>query len=235
MEVRGGNCEVIVRFAPYLHHMSKRGRASQIRKAIFIAFAVTVALAPAILTSQFGFGFSPILTGSMQPSANPGDVYITRLVEASQIAVGDVIAVNNQVTGTYYSHRVEEIRNMNGTLRITTHGDANEVADREPYMVSPIGTISQVQFKIPAIGRPLVYLNTVQGRQLATSFLVIANLLGLFTFLFRKKIVASLTPERVYRELYMEERRTSQQYRELFDNLQDSLAIERESKTGSTS
>jgi signal peptidase I len=171
----------------------------------------------------------------MQPSANAGDVYITRLVKASEISVGDVIAVNNQVTGTYYSHRVEEVRNINGTLRITTRGDANEAVDREPYMVSPIGTISQVQFRVPVIGRPMVYLNTVQGRQLTASALVIANLLALFAFLFRKRIIASLTPERVYRELYMEERRNSQQYRELIDNLQESLAIEKEEKVGNKS
>jgi signal peptidase len=204
-------------------------------KTIFIVLALGAAISPAILTSQFGFGFSPILTGSMQPSANAGDVYITRLVKASEISVGDVIAVNNQVTGTYYSHRVEEVRNINGTLRITTRGDANEAVDREPYMVSPIGTISQVQFRVPVIGRPMVYLNTVQGRQLTASALVIANLLALFAFLFRKRIIASLTPERVYRELYMEERRNSQQYRELIDNLQESLAIEKEEKVGNKS
>ena len=214
--------------------MRAKSRVNQVRKAIFIAIALAAAISPAVLTSQFGYGFSPILTGSMQPSANAGDVYITRLVQASEIAVGDVIAVNNQVTGTYYSHRVTEIRDINGTLRITTRGDANDAIDREPYMVSPIGTISQVQYRIPVIGRPMVYLNTVQGRQLTASALVIANLLALFAFLFRKKIVASLTPERVYRELYMEERRSSQQYRELIDNLQESLAIEKEEKAGST-
>jgi signal peptidase len=215
--------------------MRSKSRGSQVRKVIFIVLALAAAISPAILTSQFGFGFSPILTGSMQPSANAGDVYITRLVNASEVSVGDVIAVNNQVTGTYYSHRIEEIRNINGTLRITTRGDANELADREPYMVSPVGTISQVQYRIPIIGRPMVYLNTVQGRQLTASALVIANLLALFGFLFRKKIVASLTPERVYRELYMEERRSSQQYRELIDNLQESLAIEKEEKVGNKS
>jgi signal peptidase I len=206
-----------------------------VRKVTFIVLALAAAISPAILTSQFGFGFSPILTGSMQPSANAGDVYITRLVKASEVSVGDVIAVNNQVTGTYYSHRIEEIRNLNGTLRITTRGDANDSADREPYMVSPTGTISQVQYRVPVIGRPMVYLNTVQGRQLTASALVIANLLALFGFLFRKRIVASLTPERVYRELYMEERRSSQQYRELIDNLQESLAIEKEEKVGNKS
>jgi signal peptidase len=204
-------------------------------KTIFIVLALGAAISPAILTSQFGFGFSPILTGSMEPSASAGDIYITRLVKASEISVGDVIAINNQVTGTYYSHRVIEVRNINGTLRITTRGDANEAADREPYMVSPVGTISQVQHQVPVIGRPMVYLNSVQGRQLMASALVIANLLALFAFLFRKRIVASLTPERVYRELYMEERRRSQQYRELIDNLQESLAIEKEEKVGNKS
>jgi signal peptidase len=215
--------------------MRSRSRVSRVRNTIFIVLALAAAISPAILTSQFGYGFSPILTGSMQPSANAGDVYITRLVEASKIVVGDVIAVNNQVTGTYYSHRVVEVRNINGTLRITTRGDANEAADREPYMVSPTGTISQVQYRVPVIGRPMVYLNTAQGRQLTASALVIANLLALFAFLFRKRIVASLTPERVYRELYMEERRSSQQYRELIDNLQESLAIEKEEKAGNKS
>jgi len=235
VEPRERNCEVIVRFEPYLHHMRSKSRGSRVRKVTFIVLALAAAISPAILTSQFGFGFSPILTGSMEPSAHPGDVYITRLVKASEVSVGDVIAINNQVTGTYYSHRIEEIRNLNGTLRITTRGDANDSADREPYMVSPTGTISQVQYRVPVIGRPMVYLNTVQGRQLTASALVIANLLALFGFLFRKRIVASLTPERVYRELYMEERRSSQQYRELIDNLQESLAIEKEEKVGNKS
>jgi hypothetical protein len=74
----------------------------------------------------------------------------------------------------------------------------------------------------------MVYMNTVQGRQTAASFLVIANILGLFALLFRKKIVASLTPERVYKELYNEERKNNEQYRELIASLQESLAITRE-------
>jgi hypothetical protein len=54
----------------------------------------------------------------------------------------------------------------------------------------------------------------------------LANVLALFAFLFRKQIVANLTPERVYKELYLEERRNTEQYRDLIDNLQESLAIE---------
>jgi len=207
------------------------------RNVLFLLVVIAVGVAPAILTSKFGYGFSPILTGSMAPTADPGDVFLTRLVSASELKPNDVIAVSNQVTGTYYSHRIMEVKNYNGELRIITKGDANESVDRDPFMVSPYSKVSLVVKTIPLVGRPMVYMNTVQGRQAAASFLVIANILGLFAFLFRKKIVANLTPERVYKELYHEERRNNEQYRELIGSLQESLAIEREiqEKAGSTS
>lgn len=204
--------------------------SKKLRRAIFAVVALAFALAPALLTTKFGFGFSPVLTGSMVPIANPGDVFLTRLVPASSLQVGDIVAINNQVTGTYYSHRIHELRDQNGTLRIITKGDANESPDRDPFMVAPVSSVSKVVKTVPYIGRPMVYMNTVQGRQAAASFLVVANILALFAFLFRKKIVASFTPERVYKELYIEERRNSQQYRELIDNLQEALAIERENR-----
>ena len=207
----------------------RRGR--KIRTIIFVAITLSVAILPAILTSIYGYGVSPILTGSMQPAANPGDIYLTRLAPSTALRVGDVIAVNNQSTGTYYSHRIAEIRDYNGLIRIMTKGDANESADRDPFIVSPYAKVSLVVATVPYLGRPMVYMNTVQGRQAAASFLVLANILGLFAFIFRKKIVASLIPERVYKELYIEERRNNQQYRELIDNLQESLAIERETHT----
>lgn len=209
--------------------MSQGKKASKrFRNALFLAIAFAAALIPAILTSQYGFGFSPILTGSMQPGANPGDLFITRLVPASSLQVGDIIAINNQISGTYYSHRINEMRMVNGALRIITKGDANESPDREPFMVSPVSKVSKAVKVVPVIGQPMVYMNTVQGRQSAAIFLVISNILALFVVLFRKKIFTSSTSERVYKELYQEERRNSAQYRELIDNLQESLAIERE-------
>jgi hypothetical protein len=120
------------------------------------------------------------------------------------------------------------MRMVNGALRIITKGDANESPDREPFMVSPVSEVSKAIKIVPNIGQPMVYMNTVQGRQSAATFLVISNILALFVILFRKKIFPSTTSERVYKELYTEERRNTEQYRELIDNLQESLAIERE-------
>lgn len=209
--------------------MTRAAKVSKkVRNALFVAIAFTVALIPAILTSQYGFGFSPILTGSMQPSVSPGDLFITRLVPASTLQVGDIIAINNQITGTYYSHRIHEMRMVNGALRIITKGDSNESPDRDPFMVSRVSEVSKAIKVIPSIGEPMVYMNTVQGRQSAATFLVTSNILALFVILFRKKIFTSSTSERVYKELYTEERRNNVQYRELIDNLQESLAIEGE-------
>lgn len=217
--------------------MRKSGKGSQKKLGSYItlALALSVAISPAILTSQFGFGFSPILTGSMSPGAEPGDLYITKITSVSQLAIGDVIAVNSQESGVFYSHRIVEIRNLNGLLRITTKGDANTTADRELFIASKSAEVSRVIYRVPELGRPLVYLNTVQGRQSAASLLVVANLLALFIFLFRKRIVSTFLPERVYKDLYSEERRSSEQYRLLIHSLQESLAIERENneKAGS--
>ena len=211
--------------------MSKSQSGSRsVRRVIFTLLALSVAIVPAVLTSKFGYGFSPILTGSMVPAAQPGDVFVTRLAPASTLHVGDVIAINNQVTGTYYSHRIVDIRDFNGALRVMTKGDANDAADRDPFIVSRNALVSKAIATVPYIGRPMVYMNTVQGRQTAASILVLANVLALFAFLFRRKIITSLTPERVYKELYAEERLKNQQYRNLLDNLQESLAIEREEK-----
>ena len=209
---------------------AKSSKAKVVGKTIFIVFSIILAVVPAILTSKFGFGISPILTGSMQPDAAPGDVYITRLVKAAELGVGDVIAINNQSTGVYYSHRISEIRELNGLLRVTTKGDANQDADRDPYMVSPTSEVSKVVSKIAYVGHPMVYMNTIQGRQTAATFLVVANILGLFAFLFRKKIVANFTGERVYKELYREERLKSEQYRHMLESMNEALEIERETK-----
>jgi hypothetical protein len=57
---------------------------------------------------------------------------------------------------------------------------------------------------------------------------VLANILGLFAFLFRKRIVANFSSERVYKELYTEERYKSEQYREIIENMHEALEIEKE-------
>jgi signal peptidase len=161
-------------------------------------------IAPSLLHSQLGIGFSPILTGSMRPSAQPGDVYVTSQVKASTLHSGDVIAIHNQVTGVFYSHRIYNLGVENGLIRITTKGDANSLPERDPYIIGPNALVFKEVFKIKWVGRPMVYLTSVQGRNTGLSILVIGNVMALLYFLFRKEQKKLSNGEKIYRELYAE-------------------------------
>lgn len=186
--------------------------------AIWI-FTVGIILTPTLLHSKAGIGFSPILSGSMNPAANTGDLFLTKVVKASTLKVGDIITINNQVTGTFYAHRIFEIRNENSLLRILTKGDANPTIDQDPYLISRNGDVSREFFVLPKIGRPMIYATSFQGRQIATMLLVISNVLGLIFLLFRKKSKENFGHERVYKELYSDERNKNEHYGKLIDQL----------------
>lgn len=204
-------------FANNTHQLRKRVRLAAF--TLILLFAVT----PSILVSQFGVGFSPILTGSMRPIAQPGDLYITRLVNASTIKVGDIVAVVSSESGARYAHRVHAIIKEEKSFSITTKGDANTSVDSVAFRAGTNQKIARVQVRIPWIGKPLLYLTSAQGRQASLSLIVIGNVLTLIFFLFRKKIISNLVRENVYRDLYVEERRNSEQYREVINNLQLAL------------
>lgn len=167
--------------------------------ALFIA-------APSVAHSQFGIGFSPILTGSMRPYANPGDLFVSKTTKASNLKVGDIILITSQSTGVFYSHRIVDISKSNGSLRIITKGDANAAPEATPFLVGSNELIPRSIARVKWIGRPLVYISSVQGRQAALALIVIANLIALILFLFRKKApVVSPVSGAVYKDLYAEE------------------------------
>lgn len=196
-------------------------RRLRLQKAGWVLILALIA-APSILHSQFGIGFSPILTGSMRPAGNPGDVFITKRVQASTLRVGDIIAVHNQTTGVFYAHRIVGIRQENGVLRIVTKGDANPSADNDPFLTSLHAPTSKEILRILWVGRPMVYLSSFQGRHLSFTLLVTSNVLGIIYLLLRKKKVLSSHGMRVYKELYQEERFTSAIYKQALEELKTS-------------
>ena len=189
--------------------------------ALFIA-------APSVAHSQFGIGFSPILTGSMRPYAYPGDLFVSKTTKASNLKVGDIILVTSQSTGVFYSHRIVSITKSNGSLRIITKGDANAAPEATPFLVGTNELVPRSIARAKWIGRPLVYISSVQGRQAALALIVIANLTALILFLFRKKPVeVNPLSGAVYKDLYAEEQAAREKserelrvFKELFEELQ---------------
>ena len=189
--------------------------------ALFIA-------APSVAHSQFGIGFSPILTGSMRPYAYPGDLFISKTTKASNLKVGDIILVTSQSTGVFYSHRIVSLTKENGSIRIITKGDANAAPEATPFLVGTNELVPRSIARVKWIGRPLVYISSVQGRQAALALIVIANLIALILFLFRKKPVeVNPLSGAVYKDLYAEEQAAREKserelrvFKELFEELQ---------------
>lgn len=205
-----------------------KGKARSKRKIFLKIFSWSVAAiliaGPSILHSQLGIGISPILTGSMKPFANPGDVFITKLSKASDLQVGDIITVHSQKTGVFYAHRVAKISFQSGLLRVVTKGDANPTAEIDPYMVAPNSPTSKTIFRVKWLGTPLVYLTSLQGRQAGLGLMVFANVVFLFMFLFRKQI-KNFNPfaVSVYKELYSEVQIANAQYKADLRNLKTQL------------
>jgi signal peptidase I len=180
-------------------------------KIIFGVIAAVAFISPPLLHSFAGIGISPILTGSMRPYAQPGDIFITKNVPASQLRVGDIISVKNATSGVLYAHRIITVTALNGTLSIITKGDANSTAEVDPFNTSVTHMVPKNIFRLLWLGRPMVYLTSQSGRQMGLAWLVGANVLALFVFVFRARKVIISRAEAIYRSLYMEERQRSVQ------------------------
>ena len=102
----------------------------------------------------FGYRYYTVLTGSMSPTYNVGDMIFVQLKDPKDINVGDVITFNpSQDSDAYLTHRVtEKIENYEGSgvTCFKTQGDANNAQDS--FLIDENRVIGTVNFGIPMIG-----------------------------------------------------------------------------------
>lgn len=101
-----------------------------------------------------------VLTGSMRPAIDPGDVVFVSSVPAASIGVGDVITFDRggDVPTT---HRVIEVVERDGELLFRTQGDANEDPDVE--LIPSDRVIGVVTFSVPYVGSVMTAANSQYG------------------------------------------------------------------------
>jgi signal peptidase I len=200
-------------------------------------FVLALVATPSILHSQIGLGISPILSSSMSPAAEPGDAFITINKPASTLKVGDIVTLKEAESGAFFAHRIIEIREQSGLLRIVTKGDSNQLSEEDPYMVSGLVEVPMTVLRVKYIGYALAYLTSLQGKQFALTLIVLANLMVLILFLFRKKIVIGISKaEAVFRSLYADsllthhkEVQRSDTYKDLYEQTRRELQELKES------
>lgn len=103
-------------------------------------------------------GAKPLVfrSGSMAPSISTGALGVSLPVEAQEIRTGDIISVEN-AAGVRITHRVVTSEVANGTATLALKGDANAVADPEPYVLR---TADRVVFSVPLLGYAVAWLSS---------------------------------------------------------------------------
>ncbi len=105
-----------------------------------------------------------VLTDSMSPLFDGGDLIFIRTAEAEDIQVGDIISFFDPAgNGTsVVTHRVQEIVNQDGEIKFITKGDANNAEDRLAVRAQNlIGTYTG--FHIPGAGHIAMFMQTTAG------------------------------------------------------------------------
>ena len=127
--------------------------------------------------SLFGYRYYTILTPSMAPTYNTGDMVFVRLKNAADINKDDVITFNPSAgSDAYLTHRVtEKIDNYEGTgvTCFKTKGDANNAEDS--FLIDESRVIGTVEFSVPKLG---VIVRFVQLRWYFVAVLIV--LIGIF-------------------------------------------------------
>ena len=113
------------------------------------------------LPKFFGYAQVVVISGSMQPEIEVGDLLIIH--EQQQCAVNDIITYRSGAS--FVTHRIIAV-NAN---ELVTQGDANNVAD-------PVIALSQAEGKVvlrlPGVGKLIYFLKTERGIYL-TALIVI--------------------------------------------------------------
>ena len=82
--------------------------------------------------SIFGNKFFIVLTGSMSPTIQVGDLIVVKDINPEAIQANDVITFGSKSSDNITTHRVKEVLNDSGNISYITQGDANNVEDPIP-------------------------------------------------------------------------------------------------------
>jgi signal peptidase I len=119
-----------------------------------VALAVLTFALLAVGPHVLGYRTMTMLTGSMAPEINPGDVTIVTPIKVSDVTEGMVITYHRPIEDhSLVTHRVISVdKAADGTVTVHTKGDANPAVD--PWTATLNGdTAYQVRGVVPLLGR----------------------------------------------------------------------------------
>ena len=161
-------------------------RGSVIRKGsstlvLVLAFCALAFAGYQVKTGQWHA--TPVLSGSMRPAMQPGDVVITQRVPISALRVRDVVVFYPPNQTTHQTvHRIVNLTVKGNTTSITTWGDANLVADAAVSSLEGTTAYRMVRV-VPLVGYPAIWLQNENRGLLAIGLGVILLIAAALTML----------------------------------------------------
>jgi signal peptidase len=126
-----------------------------------VGLAIVAFLGLAVGPHVFGYRTLTMLTGSMSPEIDPGDVVVVTPVATAEVTKGMVITYHMPIGDhQLITHRVISVQHgPGGSVTVNTKGDANTAAD--PWTATLQGdTAYQVRGVVPAVGDLIRVLRT---------------------------------------------------------------------------
>ena len=109
------------------------------------------------------FGIKPVivLSGSMEPVIQTGDMIFLHSTDPARLQTGDVICYLD--SGQAITHRIVGIREgEDGQVRYVTQGDGNNTADRQAVSADQVQGIWRGG-KIPGMGSGIMFMQSAAG------------------------------------------------------------------------
>lgn len=130
-----------------------RSRVSRVVTGTLLTLTALAAVAGAVAVVALHIAFLPVLSPSMAPTLNAGDLAITRPVPADEIQLGDAVVLPRpDAPGERYVHRVVELtRGPDGPV-VRTKGDNNPTADPQLLRITST-SVPVVVGHVPDLGR----------------------------------------------------------------------------------
>ncbi len=131
---------------------------AQVALTLGAIFGVAVA---GITVTAARTGMRPLVvrSGSMEPTIATGSMVLVKRIDASEIKVDDILAVERP-DHTRVIHRVIGIELRGATAELTLKGDANDDPDPVPVTIDHAYRLS---WQVPMVGRALAWLATAPG------------------------------------------------------------------------
>ena len=123
-----------------------------VRVAVVAALVAVVSLAVILVAPKIVGGQSlSVLSGSMAPTVDTGDMVAIVPQKAEDIKIGQIVAFNDpNGSGDLYQHRVQYVGTSGNTIQVVTKGDANTAGER--WQTTEGSTVGKVVLVAPKVG-----------------------------------------------------------------------------------